>query len=286
MQTPRYGFALTSYQNKIYCIGGRTDTESLGTNEVYNPASDSWETKTSMPTPRHGLDANVVNGKIYMISGLIPHHKFITPGTFEVTDINEVYDIATDTWETKTPIPNAASYYASAVVNNKIYIISQNCTQIYNPETDTWSYGAPPLHGVDMAGCVATTGVMAPERIYVIGGRHEGLEVPYTQIYDPTNNTWTQGTSIPTPRYGFATTAVNDQIYTIGGITGAFVAIETKNNNEQYTPIGYGTVTTQKQQPNTEPIPQLVIAALLVILCPILGIAVTKKKKKSHSEQI
>ncbi|MFA5364913.1 MAG: kelch repeat-containing protein [Candidatus Bathyarchaeia archaeon] len=288
MLTPRNRFALTSYQNKIYCIGGITESESLGTNEVYDPASDSWETKTAMPTPRHGLDANVVNGKIYMISGFIPHHLHpYNPTTFEFTDINDVYDIATDTWETKTPIPNPAGDYASAVVNNKIYIISENCTQIYNPETDTWSYGTQPLRRVDIAGGVATTGSMAPERIYVIGGRKRTLEVPYTQIYNPINNTWSLGTPIPTPRYGFAIAAVNDQIYTIGGVTGAFVALEPKNNNEQYTPIGYGTVPPQNQQPtsetgNTEPFPLLEITLVATVCVILVAAVIIKKKKHQH----
>jgi N-acetylneuraminic acid mutarotase len=131
MPTPRYDFAATNFQNKIFCIGGKTDSTPLGTNEVYDPITDTWETKTAMPTPRHGLEANLVNGKIYLISGLVPHHLFPdVEGTFELTNITEVYDPVTDTWETRTPIPNPASYYASGVMNNKIYIISETHTDI------------------------------------------------------------------------------------------------------------------------------------------------------------
>jgi N-acetylneuraminic acid mutarotase len=77
MQTPRYGFALTSYQNKIYCIGGRTDTESLGTNEFTTPHQIHGKQKPRCPHPDTGLDANSSNGKIYMISGLIPHTSLL-----------------------------------------------------------------------------------------------------------------------------------------------------------------------------------------------------------------
>jgi hypothetical protein len=50
---------------------------------------------------------------------------------------------------------------------------------------------------------------------------------------------WSTKTSMPTPRDDFAVAVVNDQIYTVGGLTGAFVVTEQKNQNEQYTPIGY-----------------------------------------------
>jgi N-acetylneuraminic acid mutarotase len=137
MPTWRSDIAVATDQNEIYGIGGRTnDSTTTGTNQVYDPADDSWKTLTSMPTPRHSLDANVVDGKIYLIGGLVPHHLYPNDKTtYEATNANEVYDPATDSWTTKTPVPNAVHNYASAVVNNKIYIISETLTQIYNQTT-------------------------------------------------------------------------------------------------------------------------------------------------------
>jgi hypothetical protein len=271
MPTPRGDFGIAAYQNRVYCIGGRTNSGPSATNEVYDPDSDSWESKAALLTPRHGLDANVVNGKIYLISGLVPDNRWPdanTPiyTTFKLTDVTEVYDPATDTWTTKASIPNAVCYYASGVVGNKIYVVSENLTQIYDPETDSWSFGAPPLYPVDMAGGAATTGDMAPERIYVIGGREGGLEVPYTQVYNPMDDSWSLGASMLTPRYDFAVAVVNDQIYTMGGLTGAFVVTEQKNQNEQYTPIGY-----IPEFPSWTP--------LLIMLIGVLVVTVIYKQK-------
>jgi hypothetical protein len=231
--------AAATYQNKIYVIGGRANDSSIvGTNQVYDPTNDSWSTLTPMPTPRFGLDANVVEGKIYLISGLIPHHLYPDDKTTaEVTSLNQVYDPTTDSWARKTPIPNTVSFYASAVVDNKIYIISDTLTQIYDPSSDTWTYGASPPYPVDMAGCAATTGEIAPQRIYVIGGRTSGLEVDYNQIYDPATDSWSLGTPIPTARYSLGVAAVDDIIYAFGGLTGAFVVIEQKDQVEQYNPL-------------------------------------------------
>ena len=52
MPTPRAVFAIAVYQNKIYCIGGKTNDTYTGVTEVYDPATDTWETKTSTPTVR------------------------------------------------------------------------------------------------------------------------------------------------------------------------------------------------------------------------------------------
>jgi N-acetylneuraminic acid mutarotase len=137
-------------------------------NFVYDPATDTWTTKTPMPTPRTNVQANVVTGKIYLIGG----------GGQQNGNLNEVYDPATDSWNTKTPIPTAVYGYASAVVDNKIYVISgntgdltiTNLIQIYDPQTETWSSGAPIPMGVSNAAAGVTTGAYAPKAIYVMGG--------------------------------------------------------------------------------------------------------------------
>ncbi len=239
MPTSRTDVAAATYQNKVYVIGGRTnDSTMVGTNQVYDPANDSWKTLASMPTAQYGSDANVVDGKIYLIGGLVPHHLYPDDKTTaEATNLSQVYDPATDSWIVKSPVPNAVHNYASAVMNNKIYIISETLTQIYDPHNDNWSYGAPPPHSVDMAGCAATSGDVVPERIYVIGGRESGLEVNYNQVYDPAVDSWSLGAPMPTGRYSLGVAAVNDVIYAFGGMTGAFVVIEQKNQVEKYSPI-------------------------------------------------
>ena len=57
-------------------------------NEVYDPATNTWTTKTSLPTARSGLSANVVGDKIYL-----------TGGEPDRT-LNQVYDPTTDIWYT------------------------------------------------------------------------------------------------------------------------------------------------------------------------------------------
>jgi N-acetylneuraminic acid mutarotase len=235
MPTPRAAFAVGVYQNKIYCIGGYVSSGTVtGVNEVYDPATDTWETKTPMPTARGFLTANVVNGKIYAIGGSPP----------EVVNVNEEYDPATDTWTTKAQ-RWAAVEPASAVFNGKIYQVG-TWFQIYNPETNEWSYGAPkPLSLGGVYGIGVTTGVFAPKQIYVIGENRVG-------IYNPENNTWTLAAENTKHQKDFGVAVVNDLIYVVGGyyydadyaMTGLGV-FEPLALNEQYTPFGYGTIPPQ-----------------------------------------
>jgi N-acetylneuraminic acid mutarotase len=75
MPSSRLYFAVAACQNRIYVIGGSLNPqdsyapEALSINEVYDPVTDTWESRASMPTARWGLIAETVNGKIYVISG-------------------------------------------------------------------------------------------------------------------------------------------------------------------------------------------------------------------------
>ena len=228
MPTPREAFGIAVYKNKIYCIGGGdgSDQGVTGVNEVYDPLTDTWETKRPMPTPREGICAQVVNGKIYVIGGSKPFNPNM-PST--VPNVNEVYDPETNTWTSKTPPPVKVSFYASAVVDNKIYIIGGspigNLTQIYDPEADTWSFGAPIPNPCWGAAAGATTGIYTPKRIYVIGG-YPTFDL--NQVYDPETDTWTMSAPMPARGYGLGIAVINDTLYAIVG-----------GKVLRYTPIGY-----------------------------------------------
>jgi N-acetylneuraminic acid mutarotase len=241
MPTPRAYFAIAAYQNKIYVIAGeeRSGYPSWA-NEVFDPLTDTWETKANVPfeTGREFMSANVVNGKIYVISGLAS----LWP-PWPNSNENYVYDPSTDTWTTRAPIPRPVHDYASAAVGNKIYIIGGrdfysspsilNLTQIYDTVADTWSFGAPmPTATYYVIGGL-TAGVSAPQRIYVLGGfTSSGPPAPdwlnLTRVYDPETDAWTTGAPAPSSFARGGVVVVDDIVYAIGG-----------NVNLQYTPIGY-----------------------------------------------
>jgi N-acetylneuraminic acid mutarotase len=258
-------FAIAEYQNKIYCIGGQNSAISnVALTQVYDPATDTWTTKTSMPTARYGATAQVVDGKIYVIGGanLLGYDLGV-----EALNVTEVYDPLTDTWTTKASVPHAVPS-VSAVIDNKIYLIGSGITQIYDPQIDTWSTDASSKKTLDMdsydlnAAAGATTGEMAPKRIYVYDGTN-------LYVYNPYDDIWTKITPPPTSRQYAGIAVVNDQLYVIGGMSYPIPSMklsyfELHATNEQYTPVGYGATPTPSPSPIPTATPKPVSAQVIV----------------------
>ena len=78
----------------------------VGTTEEYDPATDTWRTRSPMPTPRDHIAISAMDGKIYVIGGRL--------GTFtrNVGD-NEEYDPMTDNWAKKARLPTPRSGISS-----------------------------------------------------------------------------------------------------------------------------------------------------------------------------
>jgi hypothetical protein len=244
-------FATAAYNGKIYCIGGGVNelfnSSTLtwdvritkGFNEVYDPVTDKWKNKTPAPLPQVSAQADVVNGKIYLVDGY-PNGTLV-----------QVYDPSIDKWvnQTQLPIPGAL---ASGVLDNKIYFFGNSMTQIYDPNTGAWSEGSPPLSTFFKGTLGITTGIMAPKRIYVFYNPLNALNSSsYSiQVYDPENNSWLLGANLPSQRQDFGVAVVNDVVYVIGGYSlyGSWTPYAETwqttyfNSVEAYAPFGYGTV--------------------------------------------
>ena len=229
MPTARTGFGIATYENKIYVIGGSVGDSFTGNVEVYDTLANSWQTLASMPTPRADLSAHIIDDKIFLIGGKTYYSVF---PYYTQTNINQVYDIATNTWSTNASMPTVLQGYASTVVGNKIYIIggsrqsvagidsSVNSLQIYDTQTDTWTTGKNLNVASSYGAAVATSGNIAPARIYNIGGYSTGAFSGKTQIYDVETNSWTNGPNMPTARAYLGLAVVSDMVYAIGGLDG------------------------------------------------------------------
>ena len=104
------------------------------------PASNTWETRAPMPTPRGAAASAVLNNKIYVMGGW----------TTQDSAVVEVYDPATNTWSTKAPMPTPRNNLAATALNGKIYAIggwsgtaNTNVVEVYDPTSNTWSSAAP-----------------------------------------------------------------------------------------------------------------------------------------------
>ena len=220
---------------------------TINSTEAYNPATNTWTEKSSIPTARSSFGAGVYQNKIYCIGGfnLNDDGTRTTP-----TGVNEVYDPATDTWETKTPMPTARYGLQANVVDEKIYLIGgwyqlenkykdvdeSAQVDVYDPKTDTWTLGTPtPTAVADYASAVVKY------KIYVISGVTCGTTITdLTQIYDPKTEEWSSGASIPMGVKNAAAGAIASAdsltaIFVVGG-SNATYSLNGQYANQVYFP--------------------------------------------------
>ena len=89
----------------------------MGTVEVYDPLSDTWETKAPMPKPRTNAGVCVFDDKIYIIGGIKDS------SVFNFSNDLQIYHPNTDTWDTtKTPMNYKRDPYA-CVLDDLIFVI-------------------------------------------------------------------------------------------------------------------------------------------------------------------
>jgi N-acetylneuraminic acid mutarotase len=133
LPTPRRHLSAVSLNNRIYVIGGETipgpnQAVPVGTNEMYDPATNTWTTKAPMPTPRIGLSLAVLNNKIYAIGGAT-----YSDGKLIALNTVEEYDPETDSWRSCESMPTPRGWLCTEVVSGTIYAIGGwNGTSVVN----------------------------------------------------------------------------------------------------------------------------------------------------------
>lgn len=242
---------------KLYVIGGWGEGKARGANYEYDPATDKWTKKKSMPRPAHHAALASYNGKIYVCGGFVPPEKAPVPIGAAWQPIDDVweYDPAADSWKALAPLPTKAGAAVAVEVRGKIYfiggvttaegskapfltfmgpcnVLSSNYT--YDPATDKWEGRKPMAVPRNHAFAGAVNG-----KIYVIGGRTghgfimSATNTDVVEEYDPATDTWSAPKErMPTPRSGGGWGTDGRRIYVAGGevttkqLVGAFRAVE------------------------------------------------------------
>jgi hypothetical protein len=213
MNLPR-GYPATAILNGlIYTAGGAVGCGAYSAGlEVYDPASNTWTVKTSLPSPRHGATAAAINGKLYVTGG------------WNNAPVNStiVYDPATDTWSSAAASPVPVWFASSVFYNSRWYVFGganfggvSDVVQVYDPATNTWStVAAMPNGGRSNTAVVVLNGFA-----YLIGGDTPtaGLAPGTVEAYNFSTDTWTPVTAMPTPRYELSAAVLNGVAYAIGG---------------------------------------------------------------------
>jgi N-acetylneuraminic acid mutarotase len=124
MPTPCNHMGGEAVDGKIYLIGGRLSGAfiigfpgNINLVQVYDPAADSWVTRSPMPTARSGLNTAQVNGIIYAAGG-----EFQNTSLLSAYKAFEAYDPASDTWWELPPMLLPRHEAIMAAIGNRIHI--------------------------------------------------------------------------------------------------------------------------------------------------------------------
>ena len=111
---------------KIYVAGGMTKTlrnevtyeyepEPFAELDVYDPATNVWTTKASMPTPRWGAAAGVIDGKLYVAGG--------RGADLSVLSTMEMYDPASNSWGGRAKMLTGREGAGAAVLGGVLHVL-------------------------------------------------------------------------------------------------------------------------------------------------------------------
>ena len=193
----------------FYIIGGYNNSAAnpLNINYAYNPATNTYVQKASMPTLRWGPIGAAVNNIIYVFGGQN------TSGGVTAT---EAYNPTTNTWSTKAPLPTelATQGLTGCSDGTTIYLEYNGAFYVYNPAANTYTKKADlPTATRSWATCAYSNG-----KVYIINGYINGA-INNTQIYTVATNTWSAGAPSPFALYGSIreNPIIGDNIYIVQG---------------------------------------------------------------------
>jgi hypothetical protein len=180
---------------KIHAIGGRgPDNLTVATHEIYDPANGKWSPAAPLPTARDHFGVVVVDGRIHVIGGRISNHvfdnskpasppvPFIPENNGDNTPLHDVYDPATNSWQSAASLPTARSNGAAVYYHGLILYAGGECKK---PDPK--------------------------------GGGETFFE---NEAYDPKTNQWLTLAQLPAGRQGFGAAAVGQYAYFIAGSLG------------------------------------------------------------------
>jgi N-acetylneuraminic acid mutarotase len=242
MPTKRTEVAAAALDGKSYVVGG-FEKPSLGNMlnfsitpsvEMYDPVTDQWTSKASLPIGLHHVGIGVVDRRLYVIGGYTKSGLSVWNPVASVY----AYDPATDRWTEQASMPTARGALAVTEHEGKLYAVggydrktNTSAVEVYDPARNVWTTGASLPTPRDHLATATVAG-----KIYAIGGRIDGdysRNLPVVERYDPATDRWTRVSDLPTARSGITAAVDEGKIYVFGGegATGTF------NESEAYDPV-------------------------------------------------
>lgn len=235
---PRHHPMIVVADDRAFALGGYRRSERgdwTSTTDVWM-LDDEWRTVGTMPAPQAETVGVAYDGRIHLIGGRTPRGSG-DGGWNDQIDIetHRVFDPAENRWEEAAPLPMARNSAAACYLDGAIWVAGGRTVENggtgrldrYDPAADRWDTLAPipasPTTGRQAGGGLAMG--VTRGRLVAFGGEwfgrdnsaRDGGVFSETWIYHPTQDVWSLGPAMPTPRHGLAAVTFGPEIYAIGG---------------------------------------------------------------------
>lgn len=186
-----------------------------------------WITDSSvMPANMGVTQAIITKNRVYVCGGFVG----VNTATANVYTATINSDGTLGTWTASTALPGPVGNSASAITNNRVYIIggyngTSHTSTVYTAAINadgtlgTWTTG-PSLPGVMSVG----NAVVTRNKIYLLGGSNGSfVSTVYTATVnvDGTIGAWTTGVSLPIALGYTSSVITKNRVYLFGGYNGA-----------------------------------------------------------------
>ena len=212
LPTPcEYCLALSD-EESIYILSG----DAGGAFQTLNIRENSWANLPPLPLPRTFPGGAILGKQLYVAGGIDTSRNYSTRV--------DLFSLAEQSWRRVAPLSKARSRLALTALGGKLYAIgglegwsdkeykNSSRIEVYDPEKDRWSEGAPmptPRHGL--------AAIAANGKILVMGGYSDSGITNVVEEYNPKSNSWVELSPMPTGRGFFGLAPLEDLIFAIGG---------------------------------------------------------------------
>ncbi|XP_040190742.1 kelch-like protein 10 [Rana temporaria] len=227
MESPR-AYHGTAYLNGyVYLVGGFNGVDFCNSVRRFDPVRKIWKQVSPMNHKRCYVSTAVLENRLYAMGGIDGYIRL---------ESAECYDPETNQWDLIAPMNEIRSDAKATTLNGKIYICGGSngeeylfTAEVYNPTTDQWSMIAPMWNQRSGVGVIAYGDLIYavcamipfyPNEIEV-GGCNEDGRLSSAEAYNPANNSWTEISSMFSPRSNFGIEVLEDLLYVTGGFDGS-----------------------------------------------------------------
>ncbi len=196
---------------KVYVAAGMVGNTGrpLDVFERFDPARNEWRSLKPVPKAFSAAAGAGLAGRVYVIGG-----------NSKQANGRQVfsYDVRRDRWASLAPLPARRTNLAAVGLGGKVYALGgldpfspTRSAFEYDPETNSWARAAPlprALHGL---AAVAFHG-----ELWMLGGRDKAGKVSrLVWIYNPRQDRWRAGPTMPVPMEIHGAEVVGERIYTV-----------------------------------------------------------------------